>query len=64
MGVKKNICLQSYHNTRHVLFQSEITEFKEKLQLARETIAKFKTEIGKVQKDRGVDGGVGSLIFN
>jgi hypothetical protein len=30
-------------------FQSEITEFKEKLQLARETITKFKSEIAKIQ---------------
>jgi hypothetical protein len=28
------------------------------LELAKETIAKFKAEIAKVQKDRGVDGHV------
>lgn len=35
--------------------QAEITDFKDRLQLAKETIAKFKAEIAKVQKDRGTD---------
>jgi len=31
--------------------QSEISDFKDKLELAKETIAKFKTEIARVQRD-------------
>jgi hypothetical protein len=43
--------------------QAEITDFKEKLQLAKETINRFKAEIAKVQKERGVDSSAGSVMF-
>ena len=43
--------------------KAEITDFKEKLQLAKETINKFKAEIAKVQKERGVDSSAGSVMF-
>ena len=47
-----------------LMLQTEITDFKEKLQLARETISKFKTEIVKVQKEKGVDSSVNSIIYS
>ena len=45
--------------------QSEINDFKLKLQLAKETIASFKNEISKVQKERGEEANVsGSFIYS
>ena len=40
----------SFQNGR-IKVQSEISDFKDKLELAKETIAKFKTEIARVQRD-------------
>ncbi len=34
--------------------QGEITDFKDRLQLARETISKFKQELEKVQREKGI----------
>ena len=34
--------------------QSEISDFKDKLELAKETITKFKAEIARVQRDGGM----------
>ena len=40
-------CFQS----GRIKVQAEISEFKDKLELAKETIAKFKSEISKVQRE-------------
>jgi hypothetical protein len=45
--------------------QSEINDFKLKLQLAKETIASFKSEISRVQKERGEEANVsGSFMYS
>lgn len=36
-----------------VKIRNEVTEYKEKLTLAKETIAKFKEEIAKISKSSG-----------
>ena len=55
-----NFSTLCHYNVRTSLFcfqcgrikvQAEISEFKDKLELAKETIAKFKSEISKVQRE-------------
>ena len=51
---KKKKTLESIKSGRTKV-QTEITELKDKLQLAKETIARFKIEVVKTQRENGED---------
>ena len=51
---KKKTCLVSIKNARTKV-QAEIAEMKIKLELAKTTNTKFKDEILKAQKEKGLD---------
>jgi len=51
---KKKTTLTSIKSGR-ARIQGEISDLKSKLQLAKTTISKFKTEVQKVQKEKGLD---------